>query len=57
MAICIDCSHKDYCTFPRTDTTRMCEEYTDSRPEPKEVDWDLKTMLTDWGFAEKEPAE
>lgn len=50
MAICEDCANKRYCTFPRTDSTQFCDEYDDTLREPEKVEWDLNSMLADWGY-------
>jgi len=58
MAICTDCGNRRFCTYPRTESTRFCEEYDDAplRPEGEQAEWDLKTVLEEWGFIEREAA-
>jgi hypothetical protein len=50
MAICDNCTNKRDCTFPRTETTQMCEEYDASERQVESVEWNLSEMLAGWGF-------
>jgi len=54
MAICNDCAHKQYCTFPRTEHTQLCEEHDNLQRDQKPADWDLKKMLQEWGLLDVE---
>ncbi|MDO8586276.1 MAG: hypothetical protein Q7T82_04490 [Armatimonadota bacterium] len=54
MAICDDCAHRRHCTFPRTESTRFCDEHDSSEPQVEQVEWDLSAMLTDWGYRAQE---
>ena len=58
MAICNDCANRRFCTYPRTESTRFCDEYEDAQLQPltEQVEWDLKTVLEDWGFTKREAA-
>ena len=57
MAICDDCAHRRDCTYPRTESTHYCDEHDSSQPQNEQVEqveWDLTTMLTDWGYSPQE---
>ena len=58
MAICIDCANRRFCTYPRTESTHLCDEYEDAPLQPltEQVEWDLTAVLEDWGFTKREAA-
>ena len=56
MAICENCANKRNCTFPRTETTHLCEEHDGSELGVERVDWNLSQMLADWGFKTEDKA-